>query len=158
MRRTALALALATTLLPAASAQAPSFSTLEERMSAADFRRAGLEKLSEEELAALNEWLRANAVALQAAPEGDRRGFRVAEDRKDEGAISARIVGRFDGLSPRESFRLDNGQVWRSVDSTAVWRGVTAESPAATIRKGLFGGWRMTLDDHTGMAKVERVE
>src|SRR5688572_10963425 len=56
---------------PAAAQGSAAFSSLEERMSHADFKAAGLDKLTPEELAALNEWLRqrgeAAAVAAPAA-------------------------------------------------------------------------------------------
>ena len=39
------------------------FSTLEERMSGKEFKETGLVKLTDEELAALNEWVRSHSVA-----------------------------------------------------------------------------------------------
>ena len=40
-----------------------SFSTLEERMSGKEFKETGIVKLTDEELAALNAWLRRHSVA-----------------------------------------------------------------------------------------------
>ena len=43
-------------------AQTPPTSTLEERMSQSDFRAAGLDHLSPEQLKYLNEWLRTHGA------------------------------------------------------------------------------------------------
>src|SRR5690625_5867296 len=49
-----------------------SFSSLEERMTGKEFKQAGLHKLSEDELAALNAWIQARSLA-----EGDRKSTRL---------------------------------------------------------------------------------
>ena len=54
-------------VLAAPSALAQEFSSLEERMSSDDFTSAGLERLSADELARLNDWLRANWPSQSAA-------------------------------------------------------------------------------------------
>ena len=159
MRRTVLALAFAASLLPLAHAQASSFSTLEERMSAADFRRAGLEKLSEEELAALNAWLQREGTGHASRPSGseDRRGMR-ATPLDEEADVVSRLPGPFTGWEGGTLFRLENGQVWRSVDSGSSLRGVNAQDPRVTIRKGLIGGWRLKVEGYNASVRVERVE
>ena len=64
-----LALALAA-CAPAALAQSDGAATLEQQMSAEEFRAAGLHKLSAEELAALQDWIRRQqaGVATQGQP------------------------------------------------------------------------------------------
>ncbi|MCW8925620.1 MAG: hypothetical protein OQJ84_05130, partial [Xanthomonadales bacterium] len=42
---------------------ADSFSTLEERMTGKEFKETGLGKLTNEELSALNDWIRRHSVA-----------------------------------------------------------------------------------------------
>ena len=44
------------------------FSTLEEQMTGKEFTGAGLEKLTQEELDALNDWIRRHSVATLDAP------------------------------------------------------------------------------------------
>ena len=51
-------IATAFLLLITAAASAAEFSSLEERMSQAQFHAAGLDKLSPEELKVLNDWVR----------------------------------------------------------------------------------------------------
>ena len=164
MLRTLLALGLALSLsgIDAAQAQSSGFSTLEERMSAADFRRAGLEKLSAEELAALNAWLQKDAgqrPVAAATAGGDRLGFEDAERASNgDGPITSRLVGESTGFSYGTTFKLENGQVWRSTDRNSRLTGVRLSNPGVEIRKGIMGNWRLKLDGYNTTVNVERVE
>jgi len=163
MRRPILALAL-TAALAAGFAHAQQFSTLEERMSAADFKRAGLDKLSDDELAELNVWLqrsaeRRGAAAPAPAPTANNsRGLRLTRGSTGDQPVQATLVGPFNGFGEGTVFRLDNGQVWRSIDSEASLEGVKLENPAVSVRKGIFGTWWLKVAGHNTSAKVERVE
>jgi len=55
---------------------AETFSTLEERMTDEEFRAAGLDRLSAEELANLNAWLARRNVSTRPAPAGGSQGFK----------------------------------------------------------------------------------
>jgi len=165
MRHFAIALLLLAAPLAARAADTPP-PAIETRMDDATKQRTGIARLTPEELAALNAWLAtgpaappalAAAPVPAAAPAADRIGFTTPAPEAEAPKVESRIVGTFRGLAPRAQIRLENGQVWRSVDSTVVFRGITAESPAVEITKGTFGGWRLRLTDYRGMAKVERV-
>jgi hypothetical protein len=165
MRLFAIALLLLIAPLAVHAADSPP-PAIETRMDEATKQRTGIARLTPDELAALNAWLAAEPAAMPApaaapvataAPAPDRIGFRTPAPEAEEPRVESRIVGTFRGLAPRAQIRLENGQVWRSVDSTVVFRGITAESPAVEITKGTFGGWRLRLTDYRGMAKVERV-
>jgi hypothetical protein len=160
MRRSLLALVVAASIVPATALQATSFSTLEERMSAAEFRSAGLEKLSAEELAALNAWLSKNGTSRGslAAPMDDRRGLREAPSPQSNGPINSRLVGESSGWSYGTVFRLENGQVWRSVDRDSELSGIRLTNPAVEIRQGVMGTWRLKFADYNTATRVERVE
>jgi hypothetical protein len=160
MRRSFLALVLAASIIPAAALQATSFSTLEERMSAAEFRNAGLDKLSPEELAELNAWLAKNGASRStaAAPSEDRRGLREAPSPATRGPVISRLVGESTGWTYGTVFRLENGQVWRSVDRDSRLTGVRLTNPSVEIRQGLMGNWRLKFADYNTTTQVERVE
>jgi hypothetical protein len=161
MRRSFLALVIAASIVPASTLQATSFSTLEERMSAAEFRSAGLEKLSAEELAALNAWLSNNGTSGSgsvAPPREDRRGLREAPTSQSRGPINTRLIGESTGWSYGTVFRLENGQVWRSVDRESTLVGVRLTNPSVEIRQGIMGNWRLKFGDYNTSAQVERVE
>lgn len=90
--------------------QKKDFPGIEKLMTAEEFARTGLDKLSAEQLRALDEWLvrytAGDAYVVQTTSEQVRAA--VPEFR-----IEARIVPPFSGWDGRTLFRLDNGQVWR---------------------------------------------
>lgn len=145
-------------------ASAQSFSSLEERMSAAEFRAAGLDKLSPEELAALNEWLRAKGVsgpafgAAAPAPVDDRRGFPVALGDSGGGPIVSRIPGEFRGWDGTGTqFTLENGQVWKSTDPAARLA-VKLNDPVVVIRPGVLNAWFLQVEGYNAKVRVIRVK
>ena len=153
----ALAVALAFALA-ASPLSAQEFSSLEERMSAAQFRAAGLDKLSPEELAELNRWLRGEMVARSAVPAApsreDRIGFR---EEQVTGVVSSRIDGEFTGWTGRTEFRLQNGQVWQQIDSDQRFTGVKLDSPQVRIEPGLFGSWQLSVEGYNSTVRVKRL-
>jgi hypothetical protein len=159
MRRLAL---LAALLIPAAPLWAQAFSSLEERMSHAEFKAAGLEKLSAEELAALNAWLRAQGLHAPAAASPataaseDRRGFFQRSSRE---AIVSRIPGEFTGWTGNTRFELENGQVWEQHGDHSRLVGVTLNNPTVTIKPSLIGGaWYLSVEGYNTQTKVRRVK
>lgn len=157
MRHAASLLALAL-IAASGTAAAQGFSTVEERMSAAEFREAGLDTLTEAQLQALNAWLQRDRRCVAAdAASSDTRGLR-AEALDDEADIVSTLPGTFTGWQGGEVFTLANGQVWRSVDPGSALRGVNLTNPRVTISKGLFGAWRLKVEGYNASVKVERVE
>lgn len=151
-------------LLASLSALAQDFSSLEERMTYSEFRAAGLEKLSPEELAALNAWLReklpqqANVAPLPQVQE-DRRGLpHRAADEGPAGDIVSRIPGVFTGWQHKQTITLENGQVWQVNDSTAMLAGIRVENVEVRISCGLMGGWYMRIAGYNSTAKVKRLK
>lgn len=170
MPTTAIRLCIAVSALAAcglALAQ-DSFSSLEERMTGAEFRDTGLYKLTDEELAALNEWIRERSLTEEEAIElnrqraasdestamTDRRGF---EDSTDDTPIESRIKGTFSGWSDDTVFELENGMIWEQVRSGTFGMPAT-ENPRVTIRPGSFGSWYLSVDGYNREVLVERVE
>lgn len=129
-------------------------------MSAAQFRAAGLDKLSPEELAALNQWLNknVNASAGVAAPAAavidDRIGL---DDNSNSDGVTSRIIGKFNGWQGKTTFHLENGQVWRQVGNDK-WSGVSLENPGMTIKPGFMGSWTLRIDGYNTTTKVKRVK
>ena len=147
-------------LAPAAAfAQAP----IEQQMTPEQFKAAGLDKLSTQELANLNAWLnntlevettKAAAVAKEKV-ETENRGF-ATFGRSDP--IEARLVGEFRGFARGRSYTLDNGQVWQQVDD-AVLHGVRMTDPQVRIKPALVGStWYMTVQGRNTTATVRRIK
>jgi len=155
------------------SAQAAdAFSTLEERMTGKEFKETGLVKLTDEELSALNDWIRRRSVATletvaapAAAPTasseavGDMRGFE--NQRKDDGSdedIESTIVGTFDGW--REigtQFELSNGMVWQQIEADT-FHVESTEDAEIVIKKSIMGGWRLSMVGHGSSVRVKRIK
>lgn len=137
------------------------FSSLEERMTAAEFRAAGLGKLSDEELAELNQWIRARSLGEQEAvalieQEQQRRAGPVPIRDMPREPIEARIVGTFSGWSGKTEFELDNGMVWKQTGNDR-YTTPTMENPSVLIRPGLLGNWTLQVDDYNKRTSVERI-
>ena len=160
MRRM-LVLSLALLAFAGGHVQAQSFSSLEERMTEAQFKAAGLDKLTPEELAALNAFISGEtqkvATALPAAtPAQDMRGF---NDRTGpDGAIYTSITGEFRGWSKAgQRFRLNNGQIWEITDSTSRLR-IQMTNPEIVIEPGVLGAWYMKVVGYNTRARVKRIK
>lgn len=143
-----------------------SFSTLEERMTAQEFRDAGLDKLSDEELSALNRWIgrRSLAEGEVVAPAGgssrttpvgeDRRGFNDAGNAE---TIRSRIEGPFEGWNGDTVFVLENGMVWQQSEG-GTFRPRRMEDPEVEISEGFLGSvWYLKVDGYNTQVKVRRL-
>jgi len=146
---------------------AEGFSSLEEQMTGKEFSAAGLNKLTPQELEALNNWIRARSLAtLDAAPGAvagvaasttaeDRRGFKDEDDERT--TITSRIVGRFSGWDGQTVFKLENGMIWEQVDKDKFYV-KEIENPVATIEPGMFGRWHLSIEGFDSECRVERIQ
>ena len=132
------------------------FSSLEERMSQGEFDAAGLDKLSAEELASLNAWLRGANIGSNATPaaSSDRTGFLPGSDMPD--LIVSKINGTFKGWSGNTTFHLDNGQVWQQAEPSTL-AGVSLESPEVRSKAGMVSGWYLKVEGYNKQVKVRRI-
>lgn len=151
----------------AALAQAASegFSSLEEQMTGKEFSAAGLNKLSPQELGALNDWIRRHSVATLSTPvaadappaaDADRRGL-PSDPEDDESPITSRLVGKFSGWDGQTVFKLENGMIWVQADKDKFYiREV--ENPEVTITPGIFSAWYLSIDGYGSKCKVRRIQ
>ncbi len=147
--------------LSCALVQAAEFSSLEERMSEADFRAAGLDQLSPEQLANLNAWLRRNAAttaapAPAAAPVSDTRGL-PAQSPEGDGPIVSRLVGDFSGWHGGSRFELENGMVWETSGPVQPLHVRTMQQPTVRIDPAFFGTWMLKIEGYNSSVRVKRV-
>lgn len=149
---------------------AEGFSSLEEQMTGKEFTAAGLDKLSAEELAALNNWIRGRSLATLDAPvaaaattaagaeatTGDQRGFKTKGD-EDETPITSRLIGRFSGWDGQTVFRLENGMIWVQDDKDTFFI-KPIDNPQVTIEPGMFGSWHLSVEGYNSDCKVRRIQ
>ena len=160
----------------ALAAAVPAFAQqtrIEDRLTQAEFRAAGLEKLSDAELARLNELLARGASPAasatttdveariaQAREEGRREaavaadsGMRPAESREP---VESTIPGEFAGFARGREYTLANGQVWRQTDNASI-AGARGQDVGVRVRPGVLGVWWLQAKGYNTQAKVERV-
>lgn len=152
------------------SLSADGFSSLQEQMTGIEFTTSGLDKLSDKELEALNEWISNHslgtldvpksaetaAVKAEDVPGGDTRGL-TGDKSDDKSPIRSQILGEFDGWDGQTVFRLENGMIWVQDDNDKVFVR-DAENPIAVIEQGMFGTWRLQIEGHDAQCKVKRIE
>ena len=132
-----------------ASAQNADFPGVQKAMSPQAYEAAGLNKLSPEERARLDEFIRGYAAASsekaataavdEAAKEGKVR-------RNEPEIIQSTMVGRFTGYTGRSTFTLEDGSVWKQ--SQQVSRSFPpVDSPPVIVIKGtsMLAGYRMYI-------------
>jgi hypothetical protein len=149
-------LALAATI---AHAQPP----IEQQMTPEQFKAAGLDQLSPEQLANLNAWLN-NKLEVETAKAATEAKEKVEDDNRgffnfgSSEPIVARITGEFRGFGRGRSYTLDNGQVWQQVDDASL-AGVRKADPSVKITPSLIGNsWYMAIDGYNTRAKVQRTK
>ena len=96
-----------------AQGEAPEFPGVKKAMSPEAFDAAGLNKLSPDERAKLDEFIRgyassSNEKAASVAVDKAVKGSKAMEPE----VIESRIVGMFKGYGGSTRFTLENGQVW----------------------------------------------
>ena len=153
--------------LPALAADG--FSSLEEQMTGSEYSASGLDKLTPEELAALNNWIRNRSVATLDLPRSggtvpsgsdqpDQRGFEnKAIADMDDAPVKSRIKGNFSGWDGSTVFVLENGMIWEQDDNDKFYIGEVA-NPEITIEPGMFKSWRLSVDGFNSECSVTRVQ
>lgn len=137
---------------------------IEQQMTPEQFKAAGLDKLSPDELGRLNDWLNRKIVdesakvakSTKEVIETEHRGFFNFGGSNEP--IVSRISGEFRGFGRGRQYTLDNGQVWQQSDDASL-AGVKLSSPEVKINPGLIGNvWYMSIQGYNARAKVQRVK
>jgi len=125
------------------SEREPSSKVLQDMMTAEEFKAAGLEKLSSEELKNLNAWLQGyrEAAETKAAEKATAKAAKMA---RLEQTLS-RVDGTFTGLTGRTIIKLQDGTVWKQANIDDRYRAQVTDHPAAFVSRGPFG-WKMRIE------------
>ena len=155
--------------LPLSAIAAEGFSSLEEQMSGKEYKATGLDKLTPEELEALNSWIRRHSVATLDQPkggsyvaatgvEGDTRGFKNKKDtEEDKSSITSQVKGSFDGWNGHTVFTLENGMIWEQSDNDKFYI-KEVQNAEIIIEHGMFGTWRLSMVGFNSSCRVKRVQ
>ena len=133
---------------------------LQEQMTPQEFKAAGLDKLTPEELATLNAFL-GRETAKQVAETRRAEQLAVAgfggHVTPDNAPIVSRLIGRFDGWEGKTIFRLENGQVWQQSEHGEL-AGVHMDAPMITITPSFSGAWWLQAEGRKSKVKVKRIK
>lgn len=156
-----LATLLATSSLVHAQAQA--LPPIEQQMSADEFKSAGLDRLSTEQLARLNQWL-GRTVQAEASKAAEVAKQEVVEKNRgfhnfgSEQPLKAMLPGEFRGFARGRQYTLDNGQVWQQIDDAKI-AGVRLDNPTVQITPSLIGNaWYLVVGKYNTRAQVKRIK
>jgi hypothetical protein len=126
-------------LVAFAEDDSPSFAGVQKSMSPKAFEQAGLNKLTPDEIARLDEFIRkyaasSNQVAATAAVDQAVKSNKVPSQPQ---VIESRIVGLYKGYNGRSQFTLENGQVWAQAQQESRNYPPTDSPPVIIVK----GGW-----------------
>lgn len=125
-----------------AQAQKPQTGNIEDMMTPEEFKTAGLEKLSAEELQKLNGWLQGyrETTVQKAVDVASKRAERTKLDLN-----ISRVNGTFGGTTGKTVVTLEDGTTWKQAQSDQKVRCTTKENPAAVVIKTIFG-YKMRIE------------
>jgi hypothetical protein len=110
--------------------------SIQQMMSPAEFKAAGLNKLSPEELQKLDAWLQGYREVAEKTAE--KKATARAERTKLDVLVS-RVDGNFNGLTGRTVIRLEDGTVWKQANADDRYRPKVTDHPAVAVIHGIFG-------------------
>ncbi len=105
---------------------------VQQMMTPEQFKSAGLEKLSPEELANLNKWL--NGYREKTVKTATKRVERQAAE-----VTVSRVDGIFNGITGSTIVRMEDGTVWKQANSDERWRAPGLDHPPAAVYRTMFG-------------------
>ena len=134
--------------------------SIQEMMTPDEFKAAGLDKLSEDELQHLDAWMQgyrqttektASDKAEKKATEEvkkvtEQANARVARTKLD--TLVSRVDGTFEGLKGRTLIKLEDGTVWKQANAEDRYHATVTDRPAAMVIHGTFG-YRMRIEGMT---------
>ena len=94
--------------------------------------------------------------ATNANNDGGDFGLELEQAREGPQSQSSRYDGSFTGWTGDTVFPLENGQVWKQVESGRLV--VRAERPQVTIRRGWFGAFYLKVEGSNKQIRVKRIK
>ena len=114
---------------------------IQQAMTPEEFKSAGLDKLTPNELAKLNAWLQGDRE--KAAKKAEKKAAE-RESRAKLSLIVSRIDGVWNGIVPGEVIRLEDGSKWKLANKDEHYGGF-ADHPAVAVYKAGMFGWKMRV-------------
>jgi hypothetical protein len=127
------------------SEREPSSKVLQDMMTAEEFKAAGLDKLSSEELKNLNAWLQGyrEAAETKAAEKATEKAAKTSQAKMDQ--ILSRVDGTFTGLTGHTIIKLQDGTVWKQANIDDRYRAQVTDHPGVFVTRSVFG-YKMRIE------------
>jgi hypothetical protein len=130
--------------------------SIEELMTPEEFKAAGLDKLTEDELQHLDAWLQGYRQTTEkrvSAAVTEKANEEVAKAKADAARTSkrgidlevSRVDGRFLGLTGGTIIKLEDGTVWKQANKEDRYQGPNVDHPLVAIRHSAFG-YKMQIE------------
>jgi hypothetical protein len=146
LRYSILALCTILTLAPLLrAAREETSGSIQQVMTPEEFKAAGLNKLSPEELQKLNAWLQGYREVAEKTAEKKATARAAKVERTKMDLLVSRVDGTFNGLTGRTVIRLEDGTVWKQANADDQYRSRVTDHPAAAVIHGIFG-YKMQIE------------
>ena len=140
----------------AARAQSEDILALTETLTPAQYKAAGMDKLTPREREVLNRAAKVYAIAMISLATSEARApIASAPIAQSGGVVESRIDGEFTGWEGETIFKLMNGQIWQQASYAYTYH--YAYGPKVLIyRSG--GGYKMKVEGVNGEIAVRRLK
>src|SRR5207249_8668142 len=102
---------------PARAAPKETSGNIQDIMTPEEFKAAGLNKLSPDELQKLDAWLQGYRQVTEQTAEKKATAKASAESHAKMDLLVSRVDGTFNGLTGRTLIRLEDGTVWKQANA-----------------------------------------
>jgi hypothetical protein len=130
---------------PACAAREETSGSIQQIMTPEEFKAAGLNKLSPDELQKLDAWLQGYRQVTEQTAEKKATAKASAESHAKLDLLVSRVDGTFNGLTGRTLIRLEDGTVWKQANADDRYRPKVTDHPAAAVIHGVFG-YKMQIE------------
>ena len=124
---------------PLHAAREETSTNIQQAMTPGEFKAAGLNKLSPDELQKLNAWLQGYREVAEKTAEKKATARAAKVERTKMDLLVSRVDGTFNGLTGRTVIRLEDGTVWKQANADDRFRPKITDHPAAAVIHGVFG-------------------
>jgi len=125
--------------MPVHAAREEASSGIQQAMTPEEFKAAGLNKLSSDELQKLNAWLQGYREVAEKTAEKKATARAATVERAKMDMLVSRVDGTFNGLTGRTVIRLEDGTAWKQANAEDRYRPKVTDHPAAVVIHGIFG-------------------
>ena len=125
-------------------------------MTDAEREATGVNKLTEEELSALDDWIKNKQHEIDRKIRQRNAGFEARRDSTERREIKARLEKTYDDKLGDTYYELDNGQIWKRISGGSVFIKSGGRN-LVTIEPKMMGSWSLRVDGNRSV-KVKRIK